>query len=97
VVQVWADIAYTDQTGRRNITKPATVQASGKTKHKLTDAEKQKCKIEHAKCIIRRLLSLIDRRSLIQSNLDTKADTKEKLITRGRGRTCDLVLRRHAL
>jgi hypothetical protein len=52
--QVWADIAYTDQTGRRrNTTKPATVQASGKTKRKLTDAEKQKPKIEHAKWIIR--------------------------------------------
>src|SRR5688572_23813247 len=40
---------------------------------------------------------IIDRRSMIQSNADTKEDTKEKLITRGRGRTCDLVLRRHAL
>lgn len=52
VVQVWVDIAYTDRAGR-NTTKTATVQASGMTKQKLTDAEKQKRKIEHAKCIIR--------------------------------------------
>ena len=50
VTQVWAEIAYTDQTGQqRKITKPATAQASGKTKHKLTDTEKQKRKIENAK------------------------------------------------
>jgi hypothetical protein len=54
VVQVWADIIYTDQTGhQQNISKPATAQTSGRTKHKLTDAEKHKRKIEHAKRIIR--------------------------------------------
>jgi hypothetical protein len=39
--------------GGQNTTKPATVQASGQTKRKLADAEKQKRKIEHAKWIIR--------------------------------------------
>ena len=41
VTQVWAEIAYTDQAGlQQKITKPATAQASGKTKHNLTDTEK---------------------------------------------------------
>ena len=45
VTQVWAEIAYTDQTGQqRKFTKPATAQASDNTKHKLTDADKQKRK-----------------------------------------------------
>src|SRR5215204_1191791 len=54
VVQVWAEITYTDHAGQQQkITKQATASASGKTKHKLTDAEKQKQKIEQAKRIIR--------------------------------------------
>lgn len=62
VAQVWADIAYTDQTGQqRKITKPATAQASSKTKHKLTDTEKQKRKIEHAKRIIRDTIAELKR------------------------------------
>lgn len=60
VVQVWANITYTDQAGeRQKIAKQAT--APGKPKHRLTDAEKQKRKIESAKRIIRETIAELKR------------------------------------
>ncbi|HEY6244751.1 MAG TPA: site-specific integrase [Pyrinomonadaceae bacterium] len=62
VVQVWATIIYADKVGeRQQITKPASAQTSGKKNHNLTDAEKQKRKIEHAKRIIRETISELKR------------------------------------
>src|SRR5687768_1011713 len=54
VVQVWAIVQHVDKDGQRQtITKQATARSSGKTKHKLTDAEKQSRKVKDAKRIIR--------------------------------------------
>lgn len=79
VVQVWADITYTDHTGeRRNITKPATAHASGKTKHNLTDAEKQKRKIEHAKTIIRDTITELKRNGAT----DCKGTVSSRILAR---------------
>jgi integrase len=76
VVQVWADITYTDQAGQQQkITKQA---ASGKTKHKLTDAEKQKRKIEHAKRITRETIVELKR----EGATDCKGTVSTRILAR---------------
>jgi len=51
MVQVWAAVTYTDRAAQsQKITEQAM---SGKTKHRLTDAEKHKRKLKTAKRIIR--------------------------------------------
>jgi integrase len=58
VTQVWANITYTDRNGQQQtISKQASAQSSDETKNKLSDAEKQKLKTEHAKRIIRETIT----------------------------------------
>src|ERR1044072_7768863 len=62
VTQVWANVTYTDKDGQQQTTtKQASAQSSDKTKNNLTDAEKQKLKIEDAKRIIRETISELKR------------------------------------
>ena len=79
VVQVWADITYTDRAGQqKKLTKQASAPASGKTKHKLTDAEKQKHKIEQAKRIIRETIIELKR----EGATDCKGIVSTRIIAR---------------
>ena len=62
VTQVWANITYTDKDGQQQtIAKQASAHSSDKTKNKLSDAEKQKLKTEHAKRIIRETITELKR------------------------------------
>jgi len=72
VVQVWANIAYTDKDKqRRKISLQAT---SGKSKNKLTDAEKHARKVKHAKQTIRDTIAELQRNGAIEckGSVDTR-------------------------
>jgi hypothetical protein len=79
VVQVWADIAYTDKDRQRQkITKPATAQTSDKAKNNLTDAEKQARKVKHAKHIIRDTIAELKRAGAT----DCKGSVSSRILAR---------------